>query len=450
MDQDHAQGSASRVDGASPLSAGSTSRRGRIYLLAALLGLGLVGLWVGLFIVSLRQDRLVLGGMGWIPILPSMGADFKQNIDHIVRVRALGYKPHQVPNDPFCLFHPYPPMIARSFSWVLLFDIETASLIWLVALASFASLGCFAAWRTRKRLGLDSIPLSLMVAAVLFSTPFIYVLERGQWLIVVAWLLGRRGTWAELGAGALLGLTAWIKYYPGLAVVALLTLGRRKALATFAAVVALIGIVDLGEILESIKAGQKLQAIFLGRVGGMLVWSHSIVESWKSYDFVRESHILNQVPGFVLSGLLLLPVMVLVGRRIARAKDPQALTLPYMLWLAAVATFALPYSNDYNLVTLPLTVLAVWDRRDRAVVQAALALSLLWLQPFWLPIDGGILALIKLGAVYAAGACLVARATVDGQRSMNEGPASLFRPTFARLKGPHDDAALIDPGSERI
>ncbi len=237
------------------------------------------------------------------------------------------------------------------------------------------------------------------------------------------------------GRAACLALTAWIKYYPGLAVVAFLAFGRKKAVATFVAVVALVVVVDREGFVESIKSGRKIEGNAILRVGNFHPSSHSIQEYWRLNPIVHGSSILGRIPAPLPAALLLLPALWLVSRGVVRSKDAGTLTVPYLLWITATATFALPYANDYNLTPLPLAALAVWDRRDRWIVQVALALSLVWLQPAWLPISGSFLMIFKLGALYAVGACLVARASREGTRELTEGRVSVFRPAFARMNG---------------
>ncbi len=403
-----------------------------------MLGLGLVGLWLGLFAASVYQDRLAFGGSTWVPSLPSLGVDFKLAIDHVARVEALGFNPYLMLGDKQCRTYPYPPMLTRWFRWVTWTDKMTASVAWQGALTLFAGLGSIAAWRIRARLGLDRVAWPLILAGVLFSTPFVFAVERGQcdpmivpMMLVAAWLLGRRGSWPLILAGALLGLTAWIKYYPGLAVVALLTPGRRKALAGFVAVVAAIGLVDRVDLLRSIENGRGLRDQMLDVARGVHPTSHSLAEGWKVSGWVRGSAVLSRIPASVPAAVLIVPALVLVGRRVAGAKDPGALAFPHLLWLACAGTFALPYSNDYNLATLPIALLATWDRRDRAAVQGALAVGLLWLQPVWLPIPGGWLIFAKLGGLYAVGACLGARASAGGGRPL---PIMQGRPAFVSLR----------------
>ena len=80
--------------------------------------------------------------------------------------------------------------------------------------------------------------------------PVLFAVERGQAdplvivpIIVAAWLLRRCATWADLACGATLGATAWLKYYPGLCVGPWpIALNRKKLLAAFVVVAALIGI----------------------------------------------------------------------------------------------------------------------------------------------------------------------------------------------------------------
>jgi hypothetical protein len=79
---------------------------------------------------------------------------------------------------------------------------------------------------------------------------------------------------------------------------------------------------------------------------------------------------------------------------------------------------------------LPIATLAVWDRRDRLVVHLAILASILWSQPFWLPINGDILLGLKLGALYAVGAIIASRAADQDSTGTR---STLFRPAFARI-----------------
>ena len=430
-----------RVDGQSTTVEGADrGRRGWGFLLASWLGMGLIGLWIACLVASLRQDSLVLGNSTWVPVMPVMGADFKLHLDHVARVRALGLNPYDQLGDMPCGLFPYPPMITRLFLWVVVTDPMTASAAWQVTLGLIVAVGGLAAWRTRKALGLDPIPLSMIVAAVLFSSPFLFALERGQCdpmvippMIVAAWLLNRRGAWPEVLSGALLGFSAWIKYCPGLAVVALLALGRKKAMAAFVLVVAVVGIVDLDNIRKSIRNGKIIEAIMVAKPRGLHVVSHSLSEAWQLNPTVRASSLLQKVPPVLPAAILTLIPIVLVSRAVARSGRSRELTLPYFLWLASVATYGLPYSNDYNLVALPIVLFMVWDRRDHRATQLALMASCLWLQPFWLPIAGSVLVYVKLAALYAVGACLAARASAA---VANDAVPGFFRPAFARVDRP--------------
>jgi len=391
---------------------------------------GLIGLWVGWWVASSRRDSMVFGTSTWVPPLSFLAGDFKVHVDHVARLQAAGVDPYRQAGDWVCALYPYPPMVARSFAWVALVGPATAARLWQVALASLFAGGAVAAWRTRRVLGLSE--------AVLFSTPAVFAMERGQSdpmvilpLGVSAWLLARRGAGPDLAAGALLGATAWLKYYPGLAAVALLALGRSRALAAFVAVAALIGVVDLDGVRRSIRNGAIGQAAMADKVPHVHETKHSLVENWPSLKFVRRSRPLRQVPGAVAAAALLLPAVVAVSRQVARSADPGPVLFPYLLWLTAAATFGMPYANDYNLVPLPLAILATWDRRDPWPAQVALGVMLAWWQPFWLPMGGPALLGIKLAGLYAAGACLAARANRPGPAPGLAGP---HRPASARVE----------------
>ena len=379
---------------------------------------------------------MVLGRLTWVPPLTFLAGDFKVHIDHVARLQAGGIDPYHRPGDWVCSLYPYPPMVGRSFGWVSLMSRSAAARAWLVALALLFVAGAVESWRARRALGLGEIPLAWLVAAVLYATPSLFAMERGQGdpmvilpLIVASWLLARRGAGADVAAGVLLGATSWLKYYPGLTSVALVALRRSKALAAFVVVAASIGLVDFDGTRQSIKNGALAQVVMADKVPHVHEIKHSIVENWKSMKLVRRVHLLGEVPGSVAAAALLLPAIVLVSRRVSRATDPRPLIFPYLLWLTAAATFGMPYANDYNLVPLILAMLAVWDAGDSWRVQVLLGLSMLWVQPFWLPLGGQILMVLKLVALYAVGRCLVARAV--GSNSAGS-PGDLSSPRLAR------------------
>ncbi|WP_435017718.1 glycosyltransferase 87 family protein [Tundrisphaera sp. TA3] len=405
----------------------------RVRTLGTVLGLCLIVAWAAWWAGNLRRDAMTLGGSTWVPPLTFLAGDFKVHIDHVARLQAAGVDPYRRADDWVCALYPYPPMIARVFAWVAWFPKDTAAAIWQAALAGCYVVGGVAAWRARRRLGSAEIPAPLVVAAVLFGTPALFAMERGQSdpmvipiLIASAWLLGRRGNWAEVAAGAILGATAWLKYYPGIAVVAPLALGRWRAVAAFVVVVAAIGVVDRDGFARSVRNGRATAVVMADKVRFVHPTKHSIVESWPAIGVVHRSKVLRKLPGAVAALILLAPAVVVVGRRFARAAGPGPLTLPFLLWLVAAATFAMPYSLDYNLVPLTLAALALWDRRDGWAIHAAMGLLLLYWQPFALPIGGPVLLAIKLSGLYAAGASLCRRA---GRAA----PAN--RPVGARLVG---------------
>jgi hypothetical protein len=408
-----------------------------------------IAAWAACWIRSVNQDRFALGKSTWVPPLSFMAGDFRVHIDHVARVYASGGDPYRNPGDWVCQSLPYPPMVPRLFSWVALFSTPTAVRIWLSALGAVFIAGAYAAWRTRRALGLRPGPLALVVAALVTSTPAVLAMERGQCdpavipaLLIVAWLLKKPAAWRELAAGALLALAAWVKYYPGLAVLAFPAMGRWRGLVTFAAVAALIGAVDRVDVKQSIDNGLAISRATPHR-NPTLPLDHSIVAEWRSLWVRKFVPMMRKVPPPVAAAVLLVPPIVVVVRRFARAKNQGPLVFPLLLWLTAAATFAMPYSIDYNLVVLPLAALAVWDRRDRPLVHAAMALLLVWWQPFILPVRGEALFYVKLAGLYAVGASLAARAGESAAVATFRPMALTFQrsgrpPVMVRTRGAED------------
>lgn len=377
----------------------------------------LISAWVAWWVASVRCNHWVLSELTWVPRLPIVAGDFRVHLDHVARVAASGTNPYLKSDDLACAVYPYPPLVTRLFGWVNLLSPAVAVWVWLGALAVMFGIGTFAVLRSRARLALAPIPAAVAVVSVLFSTPALMAMERGQCdplvipaLAVTAWLLTRPWTWAELAAGALLGVTGWIKYYPAVAVLALVALRRWQALTAFVLVAAAIGCIDRVNVQRAIDHGAIAARLFADKVPYCHPTKHAVAECWPGLWAGTRWHRLGRAPGMLVAVVLLVPAVISVTRRVGRAAEPGALAFPLMLWLSAAATYAMAWSNDYNLVSLPLAALAVWDRRDVPTVQLAMALLLIWWQPLALPIGGKALFLIKLAGLYAVGASLAARA----------------------------------------
>jgi hypothetical protein len=379
--------------------------------------LAAVALWAAWWVANARHGAVVLAEQTWAPAYPMLGSDFRCHIDRAARFYGYGINPYFYEKDFFMALLPYPPAVVRAFGWVVLFPEVTALRVWLAALSLVIAAGALAAWRARRALGLSPVPAAAAVAAVLWSAPAVIAMERGQSdplcvlpLAASAWLLRRGGLARELAAGGLLGATAWLKYYPGASVLGLLAMRRWKGAAAFVVVAGLIGAYDRAEVARSVANGRILAAQLRKARLPVQPLSHSLTGEWRAFRVVKRVAPLRRVPGALAAAALLLPAVAVVGRRVAGAGSDPRLTFPFFLWLTTAATFGMPYSNDYNLLPLPLCALAVWDRRDPVWVHLALGLLVACWQPLRPPVDAEVLFVVKLGALYAAGASLCARA----------------------------------------
>jgi hypothetical protein len=306
----------------------------------------------------------------------------------------------------------------------LLFSVRWAVAIWIAVLAGFAAFGAWAAWRTRRRLGIDELPLPLVVAFLLCSTPVLFALERGNWdlmllppLIGLAWGLRERSRRRDAVAGLCLTLMAWVKMYPAFLVIAPLALKRYRAVAIFAAASAMLAIAywpQLHAMATTIRTLEHQQRTDFCHV------FHSWSQAWRPFWNDTPLAFLTRIPGTVAAFVLMSPIVFVVSRRVARTADPSPLLFPYLCWLAAAATCLPRVMNDYNFFFLPLVLLATWDRRDSFVVHMLLALCLFWWQPFIVNVGPRLFFACKLAGFGAATISLWQRAS-EVARPLSDG-----------------------------
>lgn len=385
---------------------------------ATALGLIALVLWAGWWIRSRLDGRLAGARYTWVPALDFLGGDFVVHIDHTARVWASGDDPYRA-GDEVCSIFPYPPMIPRLFGWVAAMPTAAARDVWMACLSGLLAIGAISANRSRSRFGLARLPATVAIAAIVFSTPALFVIERAQCDgLVIAFLIGssallrKRTAPAEIAAGALIALAAWIKYYPGLALIGLVAMRRWRAVGACCAVGLALGGYDFRGVMRSLENCRVVVAQFAPGRTWVLTPDHSLSYGWKSLWRGTILKPLGRIPGTVAAMLVLGPIVAMVGRRVLTIPRDLAprIALPLLTWLVAVATFFPPIANDYNLIFLPLAALAVYSPRDRPIVHMLAAYLVLWWQPLHLPITGGLLLGCKVAGAWGVGLSLIARA----------------------------------------
>ncbi len=398
--------------------------------------MGLLGLWIVWWVLSYRQAHLWSGEATWIPMLPWMAADFRFHIDHTARIWVSGGDPYG-PGEMVTATFPYPPLVPRLFSWVSLMSAREAIGVWLTTLAVVCVLATREVWRTRRALGLTRVPPAVLLVGILYSTPVVVAMERGQCdaiilpLLMLSVGLLRTGTRAaDAGAGSVLALAAWVKYYPGLLLIGLIATRRWRALLVFLVVGAAIGLADLRGVRRSIENGALLARQAGKDIETCHPLHHSIPLCWSLVWTRIGWPWVSRIPGALAAAAILGPLLAVVSLRVAKSPNASRLLYPYFLWIVSAATFALPYSNDYNLVSLPMAALAVWDRRDRIFIHSLFGFLVIWWQPFRIPIDGSVVFFVKLGGLLAVGMSIAARAREQEDACRAEARAAVPRPHF--------------------
>jgi hypothetical protein len=378
--------------------------------------------WCFWWVFSLQQQELLAGKHLWVP--PSWGGkmacDFYNHVDYAARIWWNG-------GDPYAdkiKFFPYPPSEMRLFAWVNFMTPRAALIVWLTLMTGIIAAAARTASLWRRRLFLGEIPPIVSVVMILYSTPVLFAMERAQYdplsllfILAALPLLNHSSKWLQFLAGAILCLAPWTKVYPGLIFVGLIGLKRWRALAGFVVTGMVIAMVFLqnGEMQMFLANNtihiQKADKLALYLAGEIKPTNHPLPTALASLWLGTKLSWLGLLPGKMMAVILLMLPLSWVTYHVHKCPQRGALTYPYLLWIVALATFALPVSNDYNVLFLPLAVLTVWDRRDPLMLQASLALLLIWWQPIAMPINAMALFIIKLLGLGAVAVCLVKRAS---------------------------------------
>jgi len=419
------------------ISGGGSTRRQRLGLLA---GLVLLGLWALWWAKTLDRGEFVHRDWVWFDAIPGhIAIDFEGGALRPVRTWLSGTNPYTTRERDFI----YPPAVLPTFAWTAALEYPTAKRIWIFALIGIALLAGWRCAESRRRLGLTAIPITLVWAAILFSTPVMYAFERGNidlsvvLLLLVALRMMRGGSWVgDAAAGALLAYAAALKIYPGLLVVGLVALRRWRVLAGFVLAGAAVGAAYL-PVLQAWRENMEGCLIYArSELPSERLWPHnihSLTNSWRVLWSKSSPDLLARVPGFLVSAVVLGLPLLWVSTQFARCPRRDRLAYPFLLWLLATATFVPEHSIDYNLFYLPLAALALWDRRDPPIVHLLMGWLILWWQPFRLPMDGRLLFLFKLAGLLATGVIL--RNRIREQSRVGSIPESHLSPASRPARG---------------
>lgn len=388
----------------------------------------LFAIWAAWWSWSVYSGRLRLGGRLWIPANRELGFDFIY-----CRQASLLWL---TGGDPYLgdfgdpegrVFH-YPPICLPFFAWSSLFETDTAVLLWMIVVVAVVALGVWEAARARNALGLGGVHLPLVLALTLLSTPVLFAQDRGNCdvvplatiLLASRLLSGRPSAMRELAAGGLLGLAFAFKIYPGVLVVGLAACRRWRGVGGFVVASLLIWGASpqlAREFLETnaryLKMSEQYTVEFEGEeLKVYYLWSHSLSYAW---DYADWPGFLGSIRGEWFALLLTAPLLGYVCGQFLRRTVPDALILPLLTWLAALATFVPKISNDYNLVYLPVLAIALLRPREKPYVHWLVLPMIVWLQPVspvhyqWPPQGGLLLLAIKFLGIIGLGAALLAR-----------------------------------------
>jgi len=434
--------------------------RPREYALLPVFGCALIVLWAAWWIAAIAQGQLWGVQNTRIPAWKFLGLDFQHNYD-AARFWIAGHNPYAEDFGDWRGTFAYPPVVLPLFAWCALLPRFAAYVVWCAFVGVSIALGSAVAARTRDALCLIRVPAPFIAGLMLWSLPVLFATERGQTDVLVllalagaAIALRRPPSWGrDLLIGACLAVATWIKIYPAFALLGLIPLRAWRAFGLGALEAALIGLVPLRATMQWIQTSAEAQKDRVGFVTEINQWlfhrashrpaeltlyptisqdAHSLTTYWSTFWRHFDLWWLERMPGALGALLVLMPPTIWLSLRVARSSPVvrARLAYPYLLWLAAMATFLMPVSYDYNLFYLPLAALTVWDRRDPWLITAVLGLAtFVWWQPMVLPWfeDAEVFMGLKLVSLLGVGV-IIARRARDIEESQESPGSAALRP----------------------
>lgn len=384
--------------------------------ISSILGFVVVTLWTCWWIGSLLEDppRLLFANASWLPAWNFLGLDLMHN--HLgARAWLQGINPYlQDFGDPRGLYT-YPPVVLPFFAWAAFIpDSRVATGLWAIFIATTCLFCLKDIQAFRHNRGLVDMPLLAMLALVLWSSPVVFAMERGNcdvlvliFVLFAARLLNRPTRWqSDFFAAASLSIAVAVKVYPLVAALALLALKRTRVLAFLGLCMMLIVLFSAEGWQQWLTVMKSLQGSQVDIVSQIFRWAdgdvswiskkslsvytlstmwgslHSPGNWWPALWLSLGSESIASWPLLIVQLFTLAPVALLGCWQIFRMQDPSQMSLPVLLWILVLATFAMPTSWDYNLIYLPLLMVTLWDRRDPWWVHVLFLMSVPWWIPF--------------------------------------------------------------------
>jgi hypothetical protein len=220
------------------------------------------------------------------------------------------------------------------------------------------------------------------------------------------------------------------------ALLGLLGLGRNRALVFAAVAFTVIGVVPLKFTRQWLDNLHEGQAVRMRAMHETVSWqaasqpaeseiangpapldytSHSLSSYWNQLWASANVPLLARLPGVAAAGVFLLPIGIWVSMKVYRSPAREGFALVYLLWLAGLATFWMPDSNDYNLIFLPVAAWIVWSRGNSPFVRVSLVALFLFFQPWNLRLTPQFLFAVKFLAVGGIGLGIAQAARLSGQ-----------------------------------